>query len=166
MNPIHPPSGLKQLIQSEEAEWKAFFKSLREIPATEVDLMVLPVAEEVTKKTDCRTCANCCTILDAGLSEEEIQTMAGLQQREVQEFTENETATEPGTNIVFLKRKPCIFLNGCDCSIYPHRPEGCVDFPGFGRKQIKFRLRRFIEHMEICPIIYNTFNILRQQAAR
>lgn len=166
MNLVHQPSGLKQLIKAEEAEWKIFFKDLRSIPSRELDQMVMPLAEGVSSQINCRACANCCTLLDAGLSNEEIATMAGLQGREVQEFISSETATEPGTDIVFLSKKPCIFLKGCDCSIYDHRPEGCKDFPGLGRTGIKFRLRRFIEHMELCPIIYNTFNILRQQSAR
>ncbi|MFN8152854.1 MAG: YkgJ family cysteine cluster protein [Bacteroidia bacterium] len=163
MNLTQDPAVLKALIREEKAEWNYFFKSLRLFPARQVDEMILPLAEEITALTNCRECGNCCKNVEPGLTEKEIERLAALKKISKENFLNNHTATEPHTGIRFMHQKPCIFLESCSCVIYEDRPEGCRNFPDLDRKETKFRLKRIAEHMEICPIVYNTMNILRQQ---
>ncbi len=163
MKLLQDPRELKSRIREEEAEWAVFFKTLRLSPPATLDHQIHTTSEFITKQTNCRTCSACCTHLEAGLSENEIHRLAALKNRNTEEFLAEETAQEYISGTVFLSKKPCIFLDKCDCSIYSDRPDGCRNFPGLDRPGIKYRLRRLMEHMEICPIIYNTFNFIRHK---
>lgn len=163
MKLIQDPRELKSRIREEEADWAVFFKTLRLYSSRELDAQILPTAASITEKTNCRDCAACCMQLEAGLSENEVNKLAAIKNQHPDEFIAQETAREHATGTIFLAKKPCIFLERCDCSIYGEHPAGCRDFPGLERPGVKYRIRRLFQHMEICPIIYNTFNTLRHQ---
>jgi Fe-S-cluster containining protein len=64
------------------------------------------------------------------------------------------------TNILYLNSKPCQFLKDKKCSIYKLRPEECNSYPYLHKDNFISRLLGVIENYEICPIVYNVYELL------
>ena len=93
----------------------------------------------------------------------EIERLAEIKKMPVREFKNSFTATEAHTGITFLKLNPCVFLEGNNlCSIYLQRPQPCRNYP-MTQGSIKSRIRKVMDNYTVCPIVYNTIEILKQE---
>ena len=63
-------------------------------------------------------------------------------------------------NKLFLKSKPCQFLKDKKCTIFDLRPEECNSYPYIHKEDFISRLHGVISNYEICPIVYNVYELL------
>lgn len=128
---------------------------IKTTPVTQVDVILHPIAQQVTQQIDCTACGNCCREQQPGITMAEAETLANLQQMPVNEFMDLHVAWDrDGTS--FMCTQPCIFLQGNKCGVYIQRPSACADFPGLHRPHIKWRWKQVEENMTICPIVFYT----------
>jgi uncharacterized protein len=160
---ITTPNNLPQLAQHRQAENMAFKKFLRNIPSKEIDTKVHAIATEVSSQIDCTQCANCCKSVEPGVHADEIENLAKHKQMTLTDFVQNFVSEEPETKIQFLKRTPCIFLKENKCSIYAGRPSACADYPHLHQPQFKFRWKSILMNYQICPIVFNTVETLKDE---
>lgn len=154
------PDQIAPLLKDKSIENIFFKKFLRDIPSAKVDEKIHRLNGEVSAKIDCLKCANCCKKLEPGLEEHEIETLALAKQQPAADFKQEYVAYDG--EALFLKTKPCMFLNGCACSIYAQRPAACAGYPHLDQRDMKFR-RSFWENYAICPIVFNVMEQLKAE---
>ncbi|MDR2286389.1 MAG: YkgJ family cysteine cluster protein [Prevotellaceae bacterium] len=143
--------------EDENYRFRAFLKRQN---SAKVDATVLRLNKEITPKIDCTLCGNCCN-LQPVLAEEEIETLAKLENITSEEYMEKYCAEKFGD--IYLYAKPCHYLAKTGCSIYGNRPEECRAFPCTDKKGFTSRLLEMINRYEVCPIVYNLMERLKDE---
>lgn len=62
-----------------------------------------------------------------------------------------------------FNKKPCPFLRSNLCSCYPNRPETCASYPHLHKPDFIFRLINVIGNYSLCPIVFNTYEHLKDE---
>jgi len=127
-----------------------------------IDRIVHELNDEITRKIDCTRCGNCCRFLCPGVNDEEIKKLADLENTTPEKYIEENTKLEKFDNTRYLKHKPCKYLKDKKCSIYPDRPVDCRAYPHTHKKDFTSRLWGILDSYEICPIVYNVFERLKE----
>lgn len=131
----------------------------------QLDAHVNAVAAPIVAAIDCTQCANCCRVLDVYLESDDLARLdqafhIGLDEIHVR-YVDDDVLPESGA-VGKFKHKPCGFLEGKRCGIYPHRPQACRDYP-FLTPDFRWSMEQLIPGAAICPIIYHTLNALLEQ---
>lgn len=142
-------------------EHRLFRRYLLKIPFPVIDDMLHRIASKIQAETDCQTCANCCKILEPELTSDESERLAILSTNPTC-FAQECTKLEPGTQILFMKAKPCIFLQNSSCSVYSQRPDSCANYPHLSEPRSKFRMARIIDQYGVCPIVFQSIEALKE----
>lgn len=115
-------------------------------------------AAEIQAQIDCTKCANCCRVTETGITERDIEKLAKFLGMTVEEFFRDYTE-RASDNELILKRNDgaCVFLKDNLCTVYEARPQNCVKFPHLvrGNGSIASRMWQMVDRTEICPIVYN-----------
>jgi Fe-S-cluster containining protein len=154
------PSQLTPLLAAKTIDNIFFKKFLRGVSSKEVDERIHRLSEMVAAQIDCLACANCCKKLEPGLEPSEIEVLAKARQQEIETFKERYVAYDG--DALYLKTKPCMFLNECTCTIYEDRPAACAGYPHLNQPDMKFR-RTLWENYSICPIVFNVLEQLKEE---
>lgn len=157
------PENLPDLTKLKESENNSFRSFIHELPSKQIDFTLNVIVPEVEKNIDCTQCGNCCRHLQPGLSEEEISRLASLKNMSDDDFKNQFTAQEKGTMIQYMTARPCVFLDNKICSFYESRPHSCKDFPYLDEARIKMYWKRVMEYYKICPIVFNTVELLKKE---
>jgi Fe-S-cluster containining protein len=145
-----------------QAEQNAHLKvRVKQIPTRQLDEIVATVAKDVIAAIDCTQCANCCKTLEPELSESEIERLAQHRQETRAAFEKKFLGYDPQREVHYLK-PVCTFLQDNRCSAYPDRPIACREYPRLV-PDLKFRWKKTMQDYHICPIVFNTMEILRTQ---
>ena len=151
-------------LQKEKSEENAAFKFfLKRIPSKQIDELLIPISEEITKQIDCTQCGNCCRHLEPGITDEEAGKLASLKGMSKEIFIRDFTGRESGSETLFMNHLPCVFFDGKLCTIYDQRPASCIDFPHLSKGNFKFRFDSIMANYAICPIVYNIVEKLKEQ---
>ena len=148
------------LLPSKTIDNIFFKKFLRGISSKEADERIHRLSETVSAQIDCLACANCCKKLEPGLEAAEIETLATLKQQAIDEFKQHYVAYDG--EALYLKTKPCTFLEDCSCTIYENRPAACFGYPHLNQPDMKFR-RTLWENYSVCPIVFNVVEELKSE---
>lgn len=157
---LSTPQQMAPLLRDKTIENIFFKKFLRGIPSAEVDEKIHRLQAEVSAQIDCLQCANCCKNLEPGLEAHEIEGLALAKQTSIEAFKQQYIGYDG--EALYLKTKPCMFLNGCACTVYEQRPAACAGYPHLDQKDMKFR-RTLWENYSICPIVFNTLETLKAE---
>jgi Fe-S-cluster containining protein len=157
---LSTPAQIAPLLKDKSIENIFFKKFLRDIPSVMFDEKVHRVQQEISAQIDCLQCANCCKKLEPGLEEHEIETLANTIQVPAEDFKRQYVAYDG--EALYLQTKPCMFLDGCACTIYMQRPAACAGYPHLDQPDMKFR-RSFWENYAICPIVFNTLEAVKAE---
>ena len=152
---------ISELAKEKKSELASLKQKVKNIPLSYFDSIAHPIVYSVTNAIDCTQCGNCCRVQEPGVTEEEMETLAHLKQIPVEDFKNKYIAWDTH-GISFLCQKPCDFLNGNTCSIYSSRPHSCADYPGLHRTRLKWRFKQMEENYNICPIVFNVVEKLKQ----
>lgn len=128
----------------------------------QIDTWVDAIAEPIRAAIDCTQCGNCCRSLDVYLTPNDAQNLA--QGLDIPLDTVIETYVDREAAVKFhewgkFRARPCAFLKGNLCSIYPHRPETCRTYPQF-TPDFRWVLDDLLDGAHLCPIIYNVLDAM------
>jgi uncharacterized protein len=131
----------------------------------DLDLLVEELARPIIAAIDCTQCANCCRSLDVYLTPSDAERLAEgllIPISEIQtQYINTERAQQEGEWGVFEAR-PCAFLKGNHCGVYPHRPESCHAYPEF-TPDFRWQLEHILGGVGLCPIIYNVIEAVKKE---
>ncbi|MCD4734710.1 MAG: YkgJ family cysteine cluster protein [Bacteroidales bacterium] len=130
-----------------------------------IDQIVHELYKRVIEHVDCTECANCCIELETSFQMEEIDRLTKFLNIDKKEFINQSTKPDEfgDKDKLYLNSKPCQFLKDKKCTIYPLRPEECNSYPYLHKIGFTTRLLGVIESYEICPIVYNVYELLKQK---
>ena len=151
-----------KIREKENLRFRAYWKGR---DPDKVDAIVHALFEKVAERIDCTECANCCIELETSFRMDEIDRMSEYLQIDKIEFINKSTKPdEYGEKDKFvLNSTPCQFLKDNKCTIYPVRPEECRSYPHLQKDEFIFRLFSVIDNYEICPIVYNVYELLKRR---
>jgi uncharacterized protein len=139
-----------------------------------VDKLVWKHTDRIGADFDCTTCANCCKELHVGLTQADVQRLAGrlaLSEEELcRKYLEPATdakdaADEDQEATRWRTGRPCPFLKDNCCTVYEDRPEQCRKYPYLHAPDFVFRTLAMLDRTCLCPIVYRLFEELRKEMA-
>jgi len=149
-----------KIREDENFEFRSFLKGQ---DSEKIDQIVHDLYERVLENIDCTECANCCIELETSFQIEEIDRLTKSLNIDKEKFINQSTKPDQfgDNNILYLNSKPCQFLKDKKCTIYELRPEECNSYPYLHKDNFTSRLIGVIENYEICPIVYNVYELLK-----
>jgi len=150
---------LQYLAKKSEPEWKKYFTKNKK-KLEKMDEIVHDLHHDISSKTDCLQCANCCRTLGPRITDKDVERMGkALRMKPVDVINLYLKIDEDG-DMVFTSM-PCPFL-GADnyCSIYENRPKACREYPHTDRKRFYQIYNLSIKNASTCPIVYGVLNEL------
>jgi hypothetical protein len=151
-----------EIKEEENFEFRSFLKNQ---DSGKIDNIVHELYEEVLGHIDCTKCANCCIELETCFQKKEIDQLTQHLNIDQNEFISKSTKPDQfgDKDKFYLNSKPCQFLTDKKCTIYELRPEECNSYPYLHKDNFNSRLIGVIENYEICPIVYNVYELLKQE---
>ena len=151
-------------ISNEDENWRfRNFLKRSDMSLEEMDALVHGINDRVSAGIDCTECANCCIVFSPVFTAGDIKKMSrqmGLTSREFESrFLEEDNEEQA----YIVQEAPCPFLKNKLCSQYDGRPEGCSSFPHLDQDDFVFRLTGVLEKYSICPIVFNVYDILKNE---
>jgi Fe-S-cluster containining protein len=148
--------------RDENSNFRRFMKS-----HDHSDRILRRIAEGIEEQIDCTTCANCCKVATAVVSERDFERLAKhlriSRERFVAEYTME--SEEEGRILKRTGEEGCVFLDGTACTVYEARPDTCRRFPHVvrGNGSIASRMWQFVDRAYYCPIVYNSLEAFKQE---
>ncbi|MCK5703212.1 MAG: YkgJ family cysteine cluster protein [Cyclobacteriaceae bacterium] len=156
---------IKKNAGIKEDENYRFRSYLKGQSGKKIDKIVQSLYAEVLDHIDCTECGNCCIELETCFQKDEIDRLTKELNIDKEEFINQSTNHgEYGEkDKFFLNDKPCQFLKDKKCTIYALRPEECNSYPYLHKDNFISRLFGVIQNYEICPIVYNVYELLKRR---
>jgi hypothetical protein len=157
-------SKIKDYAQKNEMQNWRFRSELKMMDTTdtEIDSLVVEVSDRITKQIKCKSCANCCKEKSPNVLEEEILLISNRLGISKGEFEKRYLEKAEDGSEFIIRKRPCPFLKNNECEIYDIRPEDCRSYPHLHKEGFRTRLIGVLENYSVCPIVFNTYNELRQ----
>ncbi|MFC2125684.1 YkgJ family cysteine cluster protein, partial [Bacteroidota bacterium] len=142
-----------------------FRSYLKGIDSEKIDQIVHDLYDQVSSQIDCTKCANCCIELDTSFQMNEIDRLTNHLNIDKEEFIKQSTKPDEfgEKDRLTLKSKPCQFLQDKKCTVYTLRPAECESYPYLDKDDFISRLFGVIDNYEVCPIVYNVYEMLKQK---
>ena len=158
---------IKEIAKEKEDEnWKfRTFLKRHDMPLEQMDSMVHRLYERVSSEIDCTACGNCCREISPSLNQKDIERLSRGLAIPPDQFI-NQFLVEDKENFsdgFLFNKRPCPFLSGNICAYYDLRPESCSSYPHLHKEGFVFRLIGVIQNYEICPIVFNVFELLKAE---
>ena len=153
--------------EREDANWRfrSFLKGV-DLEIEELDAIVHKHYKDVASQIDCCACGNCCRQVLPVLHTSDVARLAsGLNISQTEVADRLLVPAEEDETLTFNK-KPCPLLSGNLCTAYASRPDDCRSFPHLHKKEFVFRLIQAVENCSICPIVFNVFELLKDELWR
>ena len=145
-------------IQSEQNQRFADF--LKKQDEKKIDLLVTNLSQNVAQGIDCKKCANCCKSLTVTANYQDTSKLANALELELHDFKSKYMKRDFEGDMVF-KQRPCPFLKLNLCSVYENRPTTCRTYPHLEKGNFISRLGNVLSNLKVCPIAFNTFELLK-----
>ena len=132
----------------------AAFRKLRARPPRDLDARFHALHEEVFRRTDCLTCANCCRTTSPIFRDRDVERAARRLRMGAAAFEAAYLRRDEDGDLV-LQSAPCPFLDLSDhrCSIYEDRPAACREYPHTDRKHMAGILPLTARNAHVCPAV-------------
>lgn len=129
--------------------------------AKQMDDVVHKLHDEVFRKLDCLTCANCCKTTSPIFKMLDIERLSKYFRIKPVQFIAQYLRIDSDNDYV-LKVAPCPFLGPDNyCSVYDVRPNACQEYPHTDRKKFYQLLDLSLKNTEVCPAVYEIFEKLK-----
>lgn len=161
---------IKRLGKLRQEENDDFRMYVRELPFSikAIDQAVEKATSAVVKKIDCTLCANCCRKLNPTLIMADAKRLARHLGLTLKVFATRYLTTiqQDKKQLLIFQKRPCPFLKKNHCTVYEVRPRDCRSYPHLHRRGFVFRVRQAVENYDCCPIVFNTYEALKDTLAR
>lgn len=157
---VTDPSLLPALARAAESANGQLRRQLQHIPAREVDALMQPIAARVMEAIDCTTCANCCKTLEPEVAAHEVELLRTRKHMTLEGFRKSHLGYDATRQRHFIK-PVCPFLSNNRCTVYAARPQACRQYPRLV-PDLKFRWRKTWEDYRVCPIVFNSIELLKE----
>jgi Fe-S-cluster containining protein len=149
-------------------QFRVFLKN-SDLASAEIDGMVHEIYDHVRQQIDCTECANCCIQITPLLDEKDITRFIKKLDMDAAEFKSRylqEVKAYADKSTYEFRELPCPFLLNNRCSNYQNRPSQCRAYPYLHRKDFTSRLLSVIDNYSMCPIVFNVFELLKNNFRR
>lgn len=151
---------IDKLTEEAAAANHKFADFLKNQDQEKIDKLVIFLSQNVAGGIDCKKCANCCKSLTVAVNYQDTATLAAAKNLQTAEFKTKYMKRDFEGDMVF-KQRPCPFLNNNLCSVYENRPTTCRTYPHLEKGHFIARLGNVLSNLKVCPIAYNTFELLK-----
>ncbi len=148
-------------VEDDNWDFRSFLKGQDE---KELDKLVHKMHKELFKDTDCISCSNCCRKIVPILEDKDIPAISSKLGISTEVFKRTYLKKDEDGRMR-INKKPCPFLTDKGCSIYDCRPEACREYPFTDKTDIMGRLITMVMNCEICPVVYEIFERLKEYYA-
>jgi uncharacterized protein len=153
---------LAQRNERKDFAFRSFLKGELDWSSRKLDALVHEIYRSVTSEIDCTECGHCCRVMMPSLHPGDAERLAQRFGTDTQEFEDRYViADEFGEQA--LAETPCPFHDGMKCTVYEDRPRDCRDYPHLHKKDFSTRLLAVLENAEICPIVFNVLEQLKER---
>jgi Fe-S-cluster containining protein len=158
-------SKIKYYAQKYEKQNWNFRSYLKFMDQTDVELdsLVVDISDAIINQINCKTCANCCKEKSPSVLDKEILSISDRLKISKEEFINKYLENIEDSHDFMISKRPCPFLKNNGCEIYDIRPEDCRSYPHLHKEGFRARLIGVIENYSICPIVFNTYNQLKEK---
>jgi uncharacterized protein len=139
--------------RNENFRFRAYLKNHRHS-----DRRLRRFGEEIEAQMDCTACANCCRVSEVGIIDRDVEKLAKFLGMTKEEFLRDSTQRDEFGDLILKRTEAgCMFLKDNLCTVYEARPQNCANFPHLvrGSGSIASRMWQFVDRAEVCPIVYN-----------
>lgn len=154
---------IEEISQEENDENWEFRDFLKKINPEKIDEIVNHLFKKILLLIDCTACANCCKQLEVTLTEEDVEKLANDLKMPIYQFIDQYLIEDTEVPQFIFKNQPCPFLKDNLCLKYAVRPQTCRQYPHLQKKYFSARLRTINKNCEICPIVFNVFENLKDE---
>lgn len=143
---------LQQAVADKEV-YQKLIQRLKKVNHRTLDDLFHQEHNQVFKKIDCLTCANCCKTTSPIFRDIDIRRLAKRLRFSEAVFVKQYLRMDSEGDYV-LTVAPCPFLgNDNYCSVYEDRPLACREYPHTDRKNMYQILDLTRKNMEVCPAV-------------
>ncbi|MBP9187669.1 MAG: YkgJ family cysteine cluster protein [Bacteroidia bacterium] len=144
------------------AESQQFFERLKKQKPNDLDEKTHQLHDNVFKKIDCLSCANCCKTTGPLFTQRDIKVISKHLKLSEHQFIQKYLRIDEDNDYV-LQQLPCVFL-GADnyCGIYDYRPQACREFPHTNQRKIHTILKETLNNTEVCPAVFEIVERLKK----
>jgi Fe-S-cluster containining protein len=155
---------VKELARRNQEEIKSFFTRLKRKKPKDLDDIIHRIHEQVCEEFNCLECANCCSSISPMILDKDIERMARFLKIKPLQFIEKYLQADEEDHCFVYKENPCPFLLPDKyCLIYEVRPKACAEYPHTDRRRIHQILDLTLKNREICPIVYEVIERLKNE---
>ncbi len=162
------PAALKGLAEERRSDHLRLRRQLKDgiVSEARADALFHRLYEEVRGTIDCTACANCCVAQFPTLNPRDVRRLAKALGMTAPDFARSYLrADEEEPNGLVFAQRPCPFLTAKRCSQYDARPDACRGYPHLHHKDMVGRLWAVVDNAEVCPIVYEVLERLREALA-
>ena len=152
---------LPLMAAKRESSWLKFLsRNRKKIEAS--DLKIQALHDEISDRTNCLECANCCRSLGPRITDKDVEKMGkALRMKPVDVVSRYLRVDEDG-DMVF-RSMPCPFLGDDNyCAIYESRPKACREYPHTDRKKFFQIYKLSVKNASTCPIVYEVMEGIQE----
>ncbi|MEK6494246.1 YkgJ family cysteine cluster protein [Myroides odoratimimus] len=156
-------SQLPKLAKDKHNENKKYFDKLKKKAPKDLDYQMQEIHDNVFKKTDCLSCANCCKTTGPLFTNADIERIAKHLKMKPQQFIDKYLYIDEDRDYV-LQSLPCTFLDNENyCIIYEVRPKACREYPHTDRKKFNQISNLTLKNVAICPAAYEVVEEMKRR---
>lgn len=160
-NYVSDLSRIKKLTEKnsrENIEFKLFLKMQN---SRRIDAMVKELDKDIKANINCLDCGNCCHILQIPITDSDIKRISQTDKISFDTYTEKFTEIDDEDGLRYMKKSPCLYLDGNFCKIYSDRMLACRAFPYIDKPNFTNRTQMMFAMAEVCPIVFNLLEKLK-----
>jgi Fe-S-cluster containining protein len=153
-----------QYALAEKETYQKLLVRLKKMNNRTLDDLFHKEHQQVFKKIDCLSCANCCKTTSPIFRDVDIRRLAKRLRLPESKFIGQYLRMDSDGDYV-LTVAPCPFL-GADnyCSVYEDRPLACREYPHTDRKNMYQILPLTRKNMEVCPAVSTVMQEIARKA--
>ncbi len=163
MKQLPNKDNVRKLAREAHEENQRFFKRLKKKIPGNLDEVVHELHDELFRKFDCLTCANCCSSISPMITDKDVERLARVLKLKPSQVIEQYMHLDEDHDYVF-NHAPCPFLMSDNyCSVYEYRPKACREYPHTDRRRFSQLLNLTLKNCEVCPIVFSVVERLKEK---